>query len=154
MGTDAIFGPFKASVQAACGQKKDAKQTMKNFKESNPVALAARAAYHEAGGRHEKATELGKRGAKNTVAIAKCVANGTPVLGHVKAGYHYARNEKEAGDKAMRSASRTTAGVMGAAAGLSVGLGPGAVAGYVAGVSAADGVISGREFSKCIFGAL
>ncbi|CAM9588654.1 unnamed protein product, partial [Ectocarpus sp. 8 AP-2014] len=144
MGTDAIFGPLKASVQAACGQKKDAKQTMQNFKEGNPVALAARAAYHEAGGRHEKAKELGKRGAKNTASIAKGVANSTPVLGHVKAGYHYSRNDKEAGDTAMKSANRTTAGVAGAAAGMTVGFGPGAVAGYVAGVSAADGVISGE----------
>jgi len=72
-------------------------------------------------------------------------------VGHIKAGCHYALKDKEAGHKAMKSASRTTAGLVGAAAGLTAGLGVGAVAGYVAGVSAADGVISGEEFSfsKC-----
>ena len=149
MGTDAIFGPVKASVQAACGQRNDARVTMHNFKEGNPVALVARGAYHTARGRHDRGKELGKRGVKHTASIVNGVANATPVVGHAKAGYHYARKDKEAGHKAMKSASRSTAGLVGAAAGLTAGLGPGAVAGYMAGVSAADGAISGK---CCIHG--
>lgn len=137
-----MFGPIKASVQAACGQKKEAKQTLKNFKEGNPVALAVRSAYHDSKGNHEKGRQLRETGVKNAKQIAHGVANATPVVGHVKAGYHYVRKDNEAGDKAMKSASRTTAGLVGAA--VTAPLGPGAVVGYMAGVTAADGTISGK----------
>jgi len=146
MGTDAILGPVKATVQVACGKRNDARETMKNFKEGNPAVLMARGAYHTAGGRREKGKELCKRGAKNTASIVNGVANATPGVGHIKAGCHYALKDKEAGHKAMKSASRSTAGMVGAAAGLTAGLGVGAVAGYVAGVNAADGIISCKGF--------
>ncbi|CAN0021577.1 unnamed protein product [Scytosiphon promiscuus] len=142
MGTDAFFGPVKATVQAACGQKEDAKKTMENFKEGNPAVLGVRGVYHGVRGRTEKGQKLRERCKVNTVGIVNGVANATPVVGHAKGVYHYARHDKENGDKAMKSASRSTAGFVEAAAGLTAGCGPGAVAGYVAGVTVADGVIS------------
>eukprot|EP00903_Cladosiphon_okamuranus_P015172 g14027.t1 len=146
VGTDAIVGPMKASVLAACGKKEEAKQTLKNFKESNPIALGIRAVYHDSKGRHEKGQQLRKAAVTKSVAIANVMADATPVVGHAKAGYHYMRKEKEAGDKAMKSASRTTAGVVGAAA--CAGLGPGAIAGFMAGVKAADGYISSLQSNE------
>lgn len=51
--------------------------------------------YHGAKGRTEKARELRKRRETNTKGIVSGVANATPVLGHGKAAYHYARKDKE-----------------------------------------------------------
>lgn len=67
-------------------------------------------------------------------------------MGHGKAIYHYARGHKESGNKALKSATRSTVGVAGAAGGFVVGSGPGFVAGYMGGVAVADGAISGEPF--------
>lgn len=65
-------------------------------------------------------------------------ADGIPVVGHAKGVIHYACGDKEGGNKAMMSATRTT-GVMGAgAAGFLVGGPVGAVAAGVAGGAAFD----------------
>lgn len=113
MGNDAIFGPFKAGVQAACGEADEAKDTMKRFNGSNPAVLAVRACYHMAKGGEKdsnKGKALGSRGLKNTANIVEGVVNGIPVVGHAKGLYHYARDERNRGDSAMKSASRSTAG--------------------------------------------
>lgn len=111
MGTDAIFGPIKAACQAGCGKRDEAKETMKTFKETNPVVLGVRGCYHMAKpGGYKKGKELGKRGLKNTAAICEGVVNGMPLVGHAKGAYHYARGDTERGDKAMKSSSRSTAG--------------------------------------------
>ena len=93
--------------------------------------------------------ELSKKGVKNIASIVNVLANNAPVVGHVKAVYHYARKDTEAGHMAMKSASSSTAALAGATAGHTVGLGPGAVVGYVAGVNAADVVISCKGFKIC-----
>lgn len=65
-------------------------------------------------------------------------ADGIPIVGHAKGVIHYACGDKEGGNKAMMSATRTT-GVMGAgAAGFLVGGPVGAVAAGVAGGAAFD----------------
>lgn len=113
MGNDAIFGPIKASVQAVCGKGDEAKDTMKRFKEGNPAVLGVRACYHMAKGgegERDKGKALGKQGLKNTATIVEGVVNGIPVIGHAKGAYHYRRGNKDRGDSAMKSASRSTAG--------------------------------------------
>lgn len=69
-------------------------------------------------------------------------ADGIPVLGHAKGAIHYVCGDKEGGDKAMMSATRTTS-VMGAgAAGFLVGGPVGAIAGGVAGGAAFDTTVT------------
>lgn len=65
-------------------------------------------------------------------------ADGIPLIGHAKGAIHYVCGDKEGGNRAMMSATRTT-GVMGAgAAGFLVGGPVGAIAGGVAGGTAFD----------------
>ena len=90
------------------------------------------------------------------------VANGIPVLGHAKGVIHYAFGDKEGGDQAMKSSSRTIGclitqhfieysyirfiieGVMGGGVGgFFVGGLVGAVAGGIAGGIAMDGITTG-----------
>ncbi|KAE9547603.1 hypothetical protein FO519_009185 [Halicephalobus sp. NKZ332] len=68
------------------------------------------------------------------------VADGIPVVGHVKGTIHYVAGDTEGGDKAMKSASRTTGVVAGGVGGFFVGGPVGAVAGGIAGGAAMDGI--------------
>lgn len=66
------------------------------------------------------------------------MADGIPGLGHAKGVMHYARGDKEGGDQAMKSASRTT-GVMACGAGGFLLGGPaGAMAGGIYGGALMD----------------
>lgn len=65
-------------------------------------------------------------------------ADGIPVVGHAKGVIHYVCGDKEGGDKAMLSASRTTGVMSVGAVGFLVGGPAGAVAGGVAGGAAFD----------------
>ena len=72
-------------------------------------------------------------------------ADGVPVVGHVKGGIHYACGDKEGGDSAMKSASRTVGVIGGGVAGGLVGGPVGAVAGAIAGGVAMDGITTGVD---------
>lgn len=61
-------------------------------------------------GEFERGKELGKRGWDVTLVIVGETVNSIPIIGHVKGLYHYARQDSAAGDSAMKSSSRTTAG--------------------------------------------
>jgi len=78
-----------------------------------------------------------EKSSKHTVKALSDVADGIPVVGHVKGSIHYALGDKEAGDNAMKSASRTTAVIGGAALG-----GP---AGAIAAGAAIDGITTGID---------
>ena len=67
-------------------------------------------------------------------------ADGVPVVGHVKGTIHYIAGDKNGGDKAMKSASRTTGVMAGGVGGFFVGGPVGAVAGGIAGGATMDGV--------------
>lgn len=108
--TDAWFGPLKAGCQAVCGQWDEAKKSMRNFKESNPLVLGTRGVYHTCRGNTEKGTRLMKDGGKGTVKLVNGVVNAIPVVGHAKGVVHYACGDKEGGHKTMKSSSRTTGG--------------------------------------------
>ena len=82
---------------------------------------------------------------KNIVEVGDGILSGTPGIGHIKGGIHYACGDTEGGDSCMKAASRTT-GVIGGAVGGTFAGGPvGAIVGGVAGGAAADGVITGVE---------
>ncbi|PAV85736.1 hypothetical protein WR25_14784 isoform B [Diploscapter pachys] len=65
-------------------------------------------------------------------------ADGFPVVGHIKGAIHYIARDKDGGDKAMKSASRTTGVMAGGVGGFFVGGPVGAVAGGIAGGLAMD----------------
>lgn len=73
------------------------------------------------------------------------VADGIPVVGHVKGGIHYACGDKQGGDKAMKSSSRTIGVVAGGVGGMVVAGPVGAVAGGIAGGQAMDGITTGID---------
>lgn len=66
------------------------------------------------------------------------VVNAIPVVGHVKGVYHYANGEKDAGDNAMKAASRTVGVIGGGIVGGLVGGPAGAVAGGIYGGALTD----------------
>jgi len=78
-----------------------------------------------------------EKSSEHTAKAVSDVADGIPVVGHVKGTVHYALGDKEAGDNAMKSASRTTAVIGGAAIG-----GP---AGAIAAGAAMDGITTGID---------
>ncbi|CAF0925716.1 unnamed protein product [Didymodactylos carnosus] len=63
------------------------------------------------------------------------IADGTPVVGHVKAAVHYATGDKESGDRAMISATRTTVVLAAGAVGMAGGPVGAAAAGVAAGAA-------------------
>lgn len=69
-------------------------------------------------------------------------ADGIPVVGHAKGAIHYACGDTEGGNKAMMSATRTTATMGAGAAGFLVGGPVGAVAAGVAGGAAFDTTVT------------
>ena len=73
------------------------------------------------------------------------VADGLPLVGHIKGGIHYAVGDKEGGEQAMKAASRTTGVIGGGVGGFFVGGPVGAVAGGVSGGVAMDGITTGIE---------
>jgi len=88
-----------------------------------------------------------KAGAETCIGVGQTVydvANNVPVVGHVKGAVHYVCGDKEGGDKAMKSASRTTGVVLGGVAGIAAGP-AGMVAGGIAGGAAVDGITTGVE---------
>jgi len=82
--------------------------------------------------------------AKNAGEAVVDIADGIPVVGHVKGGIHYAVGDREGGDKAMKAASRTVGVIGGGILGMAGGP-AGAIAGGVAGGAVMDGVITGTD---------
>ena len=60
-------------------------------------------------------------------------ADGIPVVGHVKGGIHYICGDKEGGDNAMKSSSRTVGVIGGGVGGFFVGGPAGAIGGGLTG---------------------
>jgi hypothetical protein len=73
------------------------------------------------------------------------VIDGVPLVGHAKGGIHYALGDREGGDNAMKSASRTTGVIGGGVGGFLLGGPLGAVAGGIGGGLAMDGITTGVE---------
>jgi hypothetical protein len=94
----------------------------------------------------ETTAEVGAQVGGVLGGAANAVADSTPVIGHVKGGIHYLSGDKEAGDHAMKSASRSTAVIGGGVAGTLVAGPAGGVAGAMAGGSAADAATTGIEY--------
>ncbi len=85
------------------GDTKGAARTQSNFVKSCPVVSQVTWAVHKLEG-DDKAAEATNEAFLNTMSG---VADGLPVVGHVKGALHYACGDVDGGNKAMLSASRT-----------------------------------------------
>jgi len=92
----------------------------------------------------DQTIEAGAATADGVVNTVNDVVDNVPVVGHVKGAVHYVCGDKEGGDKAMKSASRTSGVIIGGAVGIAAGP-AGMVAGGIAGGAAVDGITTGVE---------
>lgn len=134
-----VVSQVKSAVQAIGGDSDGALKTQEEFSKQCPgvsqVRSAVEATYD---------AEAALRTQMEFVNNLESVADGTPVIGHVKGAVHYALNDTEKGDECMKSASRTTAVIAAGVATGGSGLVVAAAAGTVAGV-AMDGVTTGVD---------
>ena len=127
-----IISQVKSAVQAICGDEEGARKTQHKFTKSFPGISQVRGVVELAMGREEEAIDTFKAGG--------AFLDGIPVVGHVKGVVHYACGDKEGGDAAMISSSRTTGVIGGSVGGFLVGGPVGAAAGGVAAGALMDSV--------------
>ena len=118
------------------------------------VAVASGITFGQVGTLNKTVKKLAKHTGQSFLDSTKSVGNtlnglatGTPVVGHVKGVVHYAMKDKEKGDIAMKSASRTTSVMIGGIIG-SLGGPVGMVGGGIAGGAVIDSITTGIESAK------
>ena len=127
-----IVSQLKSAIQAICGDTKGARKTQDNFTKSFPLISQFRAA---------RELYKGEKGAAmDTFMGGITIIDGIPVVGHLKGVVHYACGDKEGGDAAMISSSRTTGVIVASVGGFLVGGPPGAAAAGLAGGALMDSV--------------
>lgn len=142
-----LFSQFKSTVQFVCGQRDQAKQTQVNFSRQCPGVSQVRSLYEVVNGDQKDAWETQKQ----CGSFCLNLANGVPLLGHIKGGIHYSLGDPVGGDAALKAASHTSSVMAGAAAGLLLGgpvgavaLGIGSGAAMDATITAVDSKLSGK----------
>mmetsp|Transcript_24154 Transcript_24154/g.24421 ORF Transcript_24154/g.24421 Transcript_24154/m.24421 type:complete len:499 (-) Transcript_24154:260-1756(-) len=94
-----------------------------------------------------KAAESAKTLGKQSLELVDGISDGMPVVGHIKGGAMYALGYSERGERALKSATRTTAVITAGTSGFLVG-GPGvAVGAGVAAGAAVDGLYTGIDYA-------
>ena len=136
-----VISQTKSAVQAIAGDSKAAEETQREFLNTCPGFSQGTSFYHWYHGDNDAALQTQLKFGRSMSDFA----NGFPVVGHVKGGIHYACGDREGGDNAMKSASRSTGVIIGGVAGGLVGGPVGAVAGGIAGGAAVDGVTTGID---------
>lgn len=136
-----VVSQVKSLVQVISGDTEGARQTQENFSKQCPIVSQTRSLVELGLGKKEAAGNT----QKEFLGTVNNVANGIPVFGHVKGAIHYVAGDKEGGDTAMKSASRTTGVLAGGAGGFMVGGPAGAVAGGVTAGAAMDGATTAVE---------
>ncbi len=131
-----VVSQAKSGVQALNGDNKEALDTQKKFLNTCPAVSQGKSFYHWCYGDSDGARETQKKFLQNLGNAA----NGIPGIGHAKGAVHYYMNDKEGGDNAMKSASRTVGVIGGGVIGGLVGGPVGAIAGGVAGGVTLDGI--------------
>ncbi|XP_062576923.1 uncharacterized protein LOC134238829 [Saccostrea cucullata] len=135
-----IISQAKSLVQYMSGDSEGAKKTQDNFTKQCLIVSQLRSAVEICNGDVEAAKETQSEFVKNMSGLADAF----PVVGHVKGVVHYAAGDREGGDNAMKSASRTTGAIIGGAVGSLAGP-AGAYAGGVAGAVTMDAIITGAD---------
>ena len=136
-----VISQCKSAVQAICGDTEGARKTQERFLKTCPVISQGTSAVQAMMGD----TEGARKTQLEFVEFLSDTADAVPAVGHVKGGIHYACGDKEGGDKAMKSSSRTVGVLGGGVAGFFVGGPPGAFAGGVAGGLAVDALTTGID---------
>ncbi|ODM97158.1 DNA polymerase beta [Orchesella cincta] len=138
-----VISQLKSLTQWSFGDAQAARTTQNNFIFNNtfPVLSQITSLGYAIAGENGKALDLQKKFADDMQRIIDSI----PVAGHIKGGVHYALGENEAGDDAMKAASRSSGVVAGGVGGFVAGGPVGAVAGGIAGGAAMDGIITGSE---------
>lgn len=136
-----IVSQIKSAVQAIAGDTEGAKKTQENFVDQCPVVSQVKSLV--------QVINHDPEGARNTQKLFAQgmgdMADGIPVVGHIKGAIEYAIGDTEAGDQSMKAASRSTAVIAGAVGGFFVGGVAGSVAGGVVAGAAMDGIITGFD---------
>ena len=136
-----LLSQTKSLFQAVFFDFEGARRTQENFSRQCPVVSQVRSACELATGDSKAAIETQKQ----CLGFVNDVVNGIPAVGHVKGGIHYLCGDTDGGDKAMKSASRTTGVMGGGVVGFFVAGPPGAAAGGIAGGLAVDGLTTGID---------
>ena len=136
-----VVSQAKSAVQAVAGDTKGAKEPQRDFLDTCPVVSQGTSFYHWWYADNDAARETQVKFGRST---SDC-ANGVPVVGHIKGGIHYACGDKDGGDNAMKSASRSTGVFIGGAVGGLVAGPFGAITGGVTGGAALDGITTGVD---------
>eukprot|EP00439_Symbiodinium_sp_Y106_P055428 s4204_g7.t1 len=131
----------RSLFQLIAGDVKGAERTQQNFIRQCPGLSQVTSAVQAIAGDTKGAAETQKQfgGAMSSLA------DGIPIVGHIKGGIHYACGDDEGGERAMKGASRTVGAIGGGAGGFLVGGPVGAVAGGIAGGAAVDGITTGVD---------
>lgn len=98
-----VLSQVKSLVQVISGDAEGAQQTQENFLKQCPIVSQGTSLVQAISGDEKGARET-QMAFLNTVSG---VANGIPVVGHAKGVVHYVCGDKEGGDQAMKSSSRT-----------------------------------------------
>lgn len=132
----------KSLTQVCVGDAKGAKETKEAFSKQCIGVSQVRSLVESASGNNDAA----RRTQEEFVHGLEDMADGTPVVGHVKGVLHYAMGDNTKGDTCMKGATRTAV-VIGAGVATG-GAGFGVVAACAAGVAAGvtmDGVTTGID---------
>ena len=136
-----VVSQVKSLVQVIGGDEEGARLTQENFSRQLPVVSQVRSLVEVATGDVEAARETQRQFGEGMSDLA----DGIPVVGHVKGGIHYAFGDSVGGACAMKAASRTAGVIGGGAGGFLVGGPVGAVAGGIAGGAAVDSMTTGID---------
>ncbi|CDW74392.1 UNKNOWN [Stylonychia lemnae] len=143
-----VISQLKSLVEVCCGNTVGARRTQINFSNQCIVVSQVKSLVQSLGGDNVGARQTQEIYLNNAVQTINGIANGTPGVGHLKGSLHYIRGEKEAGDQAMKSASRTIGVIGGGVSGMIIGGPIGAVAGGIAGGAVMDGITTGQKPAK------
>ncbi|GMT11644.1 hypothetical protein PFISCL1PPCAC_2941, partial [Pristionchus fissidentatus] len=137
-----VISQTKSLVQFITGDKNGARDTQEKFLHECPlVAQATSIVELVADKNREKFKDTNLR----TIRVLSNVADGIPIVGHVKGAIHAVAGDFPGARNAIKSANRSVGVVSGGVVGF-LTLGPiGAVAGGIAGGAAIDGIQTGVE---------
>ncbi|GMR59413.1 hypothetical protein PMAYCL1PPCAC_29608, partial [Pristionchus mayeri] len=137
-----LISQTKSLVQFITGDKDGARDTQEKFLHECPIVAQATSIVELVA---DKNKEKFKDTNMRTVRILSNVADGIPIVGHVKGAIHAATGDFPGARNAIKSANRSVGVVSGGVVGF-LSLGPlGAVAGGIAGGAALDGIQTGVE---------
>ncbi|CAG0903251.1 unnamed protein product, partial [Darwinula stevensoni] len=125
-----VVSQVKSTVQLVCGDTEGAARTAEKFLRECPVVSQVTSTVQLIAGDVDGAIETQKRCGQGLLNVA----DGIPVVGHVKGLVHYAVGDTEGGTKAMKTATRSTAVIGGGIGGFVVD-GPVGAAGIGAGAA-------------------